>query len=505
MTNQKKRSWLSRLSRRSLFKWIVPLGMLGSLFNPSSVSAAPPGPPDPPDPFNPNDPSDFTTAFIRIDDYASFAVVLRDGRTDWLPAVMQAQAQWQPSPTSGFSLYFGPTTYQFSGPIHLVRGMSIIGSGGAEFNQGTTLIFNLNLDSNGNPIPTSGIICDRPTTAPPSTPGRGDGSLIERVALVGFFDPNALGNPYQGTVHGIVMYARANVRDARITQFHGDGVHIEADVHLPTQTNANGWQLTNVRIDLCGGNGVFVKGGDTNAGCALAVDCADHKGWGFYDDSFLGNTYIACQAANCALGAYATIDRNARSLFLNCYSENGQPPSQITAPSVVLGGIMAIAGSALWLTADEFIATFRNSIQGGSLGGNVFGALGSNTEPDAALELHQSADYSRPYRFHYGHQHAGWWELIYAGLDAGTPLRVSTNAAADIGNQGGHIWFENGFFIGFGTNRFNVYTGNAKPQGASAVGTRVLNSNPQPGDPDLGYEGWIYTPSGWKGFGLIQT
>jgi hypothetical protein len=439
--------------------------------------------------------------FAKIEAFWDPAYVNPDGSYDWYPAVMRAQSSWASAETpSGFSLYFGPQTYTFSQSLHLVRGMSLIGSGEAGWLVGTRLVFNLDADGKQQ----TGIFCDSPQTAPEAYPGFGAWSIVERM---GIFPQSASRGAPNGPVpnineeaHGVFMCDRMKLRDVYISGFEGDGVHIQAFHENPNRpSNANGWQLENCRIDNCGRHGVYVIGSDANAGCAIAVDCGDNKGWGFLDESFLGNTYIACQTANCARGAYCVVDRNARSLFLNCYSENDQPPSQIPAPSVVLGGIMNVEGNALWLTPDEFIATFRNSIQGGSPGG-MFGVLGSPNVPDAALELHSSIGDQWPYRFHYGHQHAGWWELIYAGLDAGTPLRVSTNAAAEVSNQGGHIWFENGFFIGrWPDDSVRVITGSDIPPWPVALGTRVLK--PNPGD----YEGWIYTTGDWKGFGKIEA
>ncbi|MBV9688449.1 MAG: hypothetical protein JO202_01940 [Ktedonobacteraceae bacterium] len=526
MKQQNKLPWHTWLYRRSFFKWIVSLGIGGSLLHPSASSALA-DPTDPTDSFDPKDPSDFTTPFISIDDYASF----KKGN-DWLPAVMHAQSLWAPSPTSGFSLYFGPTTYHFSGPIHLVRGMSIIGSGGTELGTGTVFKFDLSLDSSGNPTPTSGIICDAPKTAPSSTPGRGDGSLIERIALAGFFDPNASSNPYRGTVHGILMYSRAKVRDVHITQFHGDGVHVEGSVTSPAQTNANGWQLESVRIDLCGGNGVFAQGGDTNAGCAITVDCADNKGWGFYDNSFLGNTYIACQSDNNKTGSYASDNPNAYNLYLNCYSEGafeGNPTgvSKVSYPSLILGGFFNNQGGGSWLTnrplhqgpgTPSSGATFASGITASNQRTDqgkeaVYVCLGSESDTaSAALKLCHSGR-NDPYRLHYSYQQAGWWELVYANLDGGAVLRFSTDSASEGRSQ---LWFPSGYYVGGGTNRFLARVSSTIPSADSTLktyswnkGDRVFNADPILGDPINGYAGWICIQSGkpgvWKGYGLIQN
>ena len=62
----------------------------------------------------------------------------------------------------GFTLQFGPREYKFSGSIELIRGMSLVGSGGAGWYGGTTLIF---------PPGVHGIVCYFVDSAPSATPG----------------------------------------------------------------------------------------------------------------------------------------------------------------------------------------------------------------------------------------------------------------------------------------------------------------------------------------------
>src|SRR5205823_5196884 len=118
-------------------------------------------------------------------------------------------------------------------------------------------------------------------------------------------------------------------------------------------TNADVWQIYNCRVQLCSGNGLFLKGSDANAGCAIALQCSDNGGWAIRDISQVGNTFIACLShengrdengtplvPRLAFQAMGDPDKGAsspRSLFLNCYSEGR---SEINAPSVVLGGYM---------------------------------------------------------------------------------------------------------------------------------------------------------------------
>jgi hypothetical protein len=106
--------------------------------------------------------------------------------------------------------------------------------------------------------------------------------------------------------------------------------------------NANNWYLQYCRSEENGRHGFFVQGDVTNAGCAVQCDASVNKGWGFFDNSFLGNTWIACHAATNDSGPYRTSSHgNCHSTFIGCYSEADQPPSLIHIPSMSLGGIMA--------------------------------------------------------------------------------------------------------------------------------------------------------------------
>lgn len=46
-----------------------------------------------------------------------------------------------------------------------------------------------------------------------------------------------------------------------------------------------------------------------------------------------------------------------------------------------------------------------------------------------------------------------------------------------------------------------VIKSDTKPENDGNVGDIVYNNNPTPG----GYIGWVYTPAGWFGFGMIES
>jgi hypothetical protein len=428
---------------------------------------------------------------------------------DWLPAIMRAQDSWQAVPNKfrGFTLNFGARTYSFSDTIQIVRIMTLMGSGGSRDGQGTIFEF---------PDGKIGIICRRFESAVPAHPGEGDSSVIEKIRLF------AKGKTIAGA-HGIQMEAAMVVNDVTIEGFSGNGIHIVASLGFVPRTSASLWQITNTRVAVCGGDGVYVRGGDANAGYALGLDCRDNAGWGVRDVSFLGNTYVACHTINNKKGSYfagkdpdvvppaVASDVNS-TLFLNCYAEDGQV-SHVEHTCMVLGGrITADAGALCLTTFDEH--SFPNSISGHSaVNGKAYASFRAGSkQKDIALEICYTdpANFVGPLRLHFGKVRPGWWEFVSDNLTSlGCPLRLSTSAAAEGAAQ---VWFENGFFVGFipapgaaaPPTRIRLTSAAAKPTAAGTLGDQVWNAKPVVGGPI----GWVFADNGqgvlaWHPFGTI--
>ena len=144
---------------------------------------------------------------IEIEDFHE----AEDGN-DWSPAIQRAQQRLSSINEHGLgaTLFFRPRDYNFSSTIHLIRGMSLVGSGAAPNTGATRLIF---------PPGVSGIICEFPPTD--VSPDDGAGSIIERLQIIGDSRTDTI-------AHGVIMNARAVLRDIGILFFSGDGIHIRA-------------------------------------------------------------------------------------------------------------------------------------------------------------------------------------------------------------------------------------------------------------------------------------
>src|SRR5205085_9534719 len=94
---------------------------------------------------------------------------------------------------------------------------------------------------------------------------------------------------------GFVLYDRARIENCSITGFLYDAIHIEA---IDDTKNANQWEIINCRTNANGRHGLYAAGENSNAGIAIGLSCSNNSGWGVYDRSFLGNTYVGCLTEN---------------------------------------------------------------------------------------------------------------------------------------------------------------------------------------------------------------
>jgi hypothetical protein len=125
--------------------------------------------------------------------------------------------------------------------------------------------------------------------------------LIKGLHLKGAFTGT------EAEVHGInadVTFAAENVY---VEGFEGDGFNITASSGPANGylQNANCFSLTDCTAAGCR-NGLFIQGGDTNAGYSLGFNASYNRQWGVWDSSFLGNTHIACHSADNGITSYSS-------------------------------------------------------------------------------------------------------------------------------------------------------------------------------------------------------
>ena len=219
------------------------------------------------------------------------------------------------------SVYFPSGKYLFNQAIELKEAVRLYGDGSGQAGAGSALI--------QFPAGVMGIVVNHAKVGATGA----ESSIIEGLTLIGTLGPT-------NSSHGIWLRARAVLRDLNINYFSGDGIHIVATA-LATDPNLTG-NANNFRIESCvvtfnGQNGIFAAGGDVNAGLVTGVSATNNGGWGIYDGSFLGNTYVGCHTESNKLGAYKSDSPDARNMFLGCYSEADQSHSNLTFPAMVVG------------------------------------------------------------------------------------------------------------------------------------------------------------------------
>jgi hypothetical protein len=313
-----------------------------------------------------------------------------------------------------------------------------------------------------------------------------------------------------GTVgSGISLKTMARIVNVTCRGFREHGIKIDASTSSSPVSNANLWEVHSCTLDSNGLHGLFVRGADANAGAAYNVNASYNGGWGIYDNSFLGNTYVACHTDQNTLGAYKSDGLNARNMFLGCYSESGQPVSSIVAPAMIVGGLHAAGYGA----TDSALDT----------GGNLYGGLLSNSsfatgkmnigagQPNTSGTGTQFVDTSGVYPWTFS-KTTGRWGYQWANLSTPSGFQFYDRTATPANGYARDLSAANGaygiseYYFGY-VNEMKLRTlGTAAPvSGTYLQGDIVYNSAPTAG----GTIGWVCTTAGtpgtWKTFGAIAA
>lgn len=473
---------------------------------------------------------------------------------DCLPAFHAALANQRPSSSqmasfgaAGPAIYVPSGTYHVSGAIEIKRRVRIYGDGSSMANssEASRIIFPAN--SHGfiiHSYNTIGSGMESPATT------QGGGSILYGLQIEGTMIGSTSG-------HGVWLRAMATIEQCKILQWAGDGIHIVAGARAKgiQAGNANGWSVHNVRINNCTGNGMYLAGADVNAGVGYQVQCSSIGQWGIYDDSFLGNTYVGCMTEVCGRlsqvshageryycidpakagnatpgadpkvwvsigigginaesypmwvashsyavgGSYASINPNARNVFVGCYSEDSQPPSHVLAPACVFGGAFG------WVTAASTAAIFSNGPGGATIGGGLSlvaaAPVGTNTtrlggdgkNGDVLVSTHSEFS-PHIFRLHYSGPDLVW---DYANSIATYRITGPTTAHT-FGRSASvpYVFQVDAVWVGNANNARMQSTGTAPPTaGNYARGDYIRNSHPAVGLP----KGWFCVEAGTPG------
>lgn len=396
---------------------------------------------------------------------------------------------------SGAAVYFPNGKYNSSETIHLKKRVRLYGDGsGLPDGDQAVIVF-----ASGK----SGFIvhryntCEHGVQESPTTAA--DGTIIEGLSLHGSGN-----NP---DAHGIWLRARASIRAMQINGFGGNGINVVADAVAGglAHGNANNFEIDVARITNCGKNGLYVHGGDTNAGVVKAIDATANGGFGIYDSSFLGNTYLACHAADNKAGAYKSDGLNARNLFIGCYSEGGQPPSSIAAPAMVIGGSHGAAVNGPQIDCDVQTGITMRSLSLKSGDGNASLGIGQGATKEEFLNFTSDGWSTWRMKSAKGRAYIDWANLGNSECLA-FYNRSLCNPENGYNRDLGSFWASPiGLPLGyFGAGMLARVEGAAAPtEGKWLRGDVMWNTAPVAG----GNAGWMCVESGepgvWRPFGAI--
>ena len=341
-----------------------------------------------------------------------------------------------------------------------------------------------------------GIVCFYQYAASPFNGS--DGTLLSGFSVI-----NRGGGG--GTLgSGVVMNARVNVQRVLVKGFRVDGFQVIADSSVaPDFNNANNWRMQDCSAVSNGRHGLYTDGGDANAGNCLGFDARSNGGWGIFDSSFLGNNYVGCHTAANTLGAYKADGVSARNVFIGCYSESGQPASDIIAPSIVVGGIHS-AGFTSGTTAQMMVEGYQTSSV--CYQNNNFNSATERqivfAPPSALLSLKDPNELSGIYpfrlkgatgRFYWDWANTAMSLMEFLNSDATVANGYARDVMARMPNGG--ISFPQGLMIGAGQAHISTGPITAPTSGTYKVADQILNDAPA----SAGYVGQVCTVKGTQG------
>ena len=416
------------------------------------------------------------------------------GVADSLAAFQAAIASFPTTYDSGVGSKGGtvlvpPGNYYLSGTLELNRSVNLKGATGAYAGYGaSTLTFADNV---------TGIWCPYYTTS--SNGKMGPGLIIENLVLNRKTTSGTLG-------HGILIEVTCVVRNCSIAGFRENGIFVQTGASTP---NANDWYIETTSCISNGSHGVYISGDNANAGIALGVYAGNNGGYGFYDHSFLGNTYVACTSETNTLSNYYVFNV---SFLLGCYSEPGSPADYFNHLATIFGGLIATAPTGNTFGGDNNGSIVARGVQAPYI---TLGYGQSVSSGNGIVLTPTNGTY--PGGWAYG-KTLGRWGWNYANLGVGTIGALYDTAATPANGYARDISSLSSPTGGYGASGVSPYyfgnynqmlyrgLGTAAPSsGDYLAGDIIYHSAPSAG----GYIGWVCTTAGnpgtWKTFGAISA
>ena len=141
-------------------------------------------------------------------------------------------------------------------------------------------------------------------------------------------------------VNGIYVEHGAVMERVSVTRFAGSGIVLAGTGNKGENSNLS--SLSNCKTYGNSLHGLAMIGVNSNASLISLHDSGYNGGAGYYSDNQLGNTFIACHSVANGQGAWREGGSGvSNNTLIGCYSEAGEPPSNLSPRSLVLGGVIS--------------------------------------------------------------------------------------------------------------------------------------------------------------------
>jgi hypothetical protein len=249
----------------------------------------------------PTSAAESSDAFLNVRDFGAVG----DGKTDDWPAIMAALARLaerSPAPPRGddyfvpsATLYFPPGRYALSQTLSLKQQLRLLGeSRGNGVGSATTLLF---------PANVTGVLINRHNTndmiGSSRTTTSAEGSILEGITVEA-----GPGADRASPATGIYARARCTLIRCEAKAFARDGIALVANEAGELLGNCNQCVIQDCSVRSNGRHGLFIIGDNANACIIQNLDAVFNGGYGWYDATTVGQTWIGGHSAsNGKLGA----------------------------------------------------------------------------------------------------------------------------------------------------------------------------------------------------------
>lgn len=238
---------------------------------------------------------------LATDDYPAFQALL-----DWLDV-----GGFHPTPdfVYGVSVHIPTGQWRLSQRLRIKRQLRIYGDGPVN----TVLFLQNAFPGPGTPI--DGIVFDKDDGPVGTTLFFGGSfSSLKDLKIIGDGNEHDIVTPEMPCINesdpvadsstgihpgcGVVSFKNVILDNVWVEGFKYDGFHINTRTGINDNShNANVFRCYSCIATQNGRHGLYVMGENSNAGLIINFNATSNAGWGLYERSFLGNTYIGGHCA----------------------------------------------------------------------------------------------------------------------------------------------------------------------------------------------------------------